>query len=528
MAFFSALLGGIFDLCLAAYAILFAWLRVAEIEQLVANEVGAGVAGALFLINILPGYIGRIRCYHMPLRAQVILAVIGLVYYLDVVQPRDVLFPEGERWANLRGRVAVVTAPGSGRGFEIASALVKNGVTVILACRDAAPCSEASSKLAVPAALGNARVVVGAPLDLGSFASVKAFVDQLNGPVDFLINNPVFPTFSGTPPGADGLEVGYKVLHLGHFYLTDLMMSRRSAGEHLRVVNIVSKMQTVCAVLECFKDSGNVEEGGILGSTDGLSSQRAQFANVLHAWSIPSRYNDASALSVNYGFDQTDANEVIHKVVNPADLGLESLNVGLTRTGQSAVACVLTALTRKAQGGPSQGLVMETLFGVHEPWRSLPPLVLLFQGILKIEEMAKFHLPYAELARKPYLFDEAFSLRESLWKTSEALISARAADSKPKGSEGKAQKPVSKPVSPPPEAKPEPVAAVSEAEAPPPQEEAVPPPKEEAVPPPKEEAVPEKPSDADSEASGSTESPDESTSAPAEKKKKKKKKKKEL
>jgi hypothetical protein len=195
------------------------------------------------------------------------------------------------------------------------------------------------------------------------------------------------------------------------------------------VVNIVSKMQTVCAVLECFKDSGNVEEGGILGSTDGLSSQRAQFANVLHAWSIPSRYNDASALSVNYGFDQTDANEVIHKVVNPADLGLESLNVGLTRTGQSAVACVLTALTRRLQDGPNQGLVMETLFGVHEPWRSLPPLLLLFQGITKIEAWAELHV-FSELARDPYSLEEATTLRDKLWETSQELISARALDKK--------------------------------------------------------------------------------------------------
>jgi hypothetical protein len=81
MGFFSSLLGGIFDLCLAAYALLFAWLRAPEIEQLVANQVGAGAVGALLLLNLTPGYIGRIRCYHLPLRAQVILALIGLVYF---------------------------------------------------------------------------------------------------------------------------------------------------------------------------------------------------------------------------------------------------------------------------------------------------------------------------------------------------------------------------------------------------------------------------------------------------------------
>merc|ERR1719327_1054813 len=472
MGFFSLLLGGVFDLCLAAYVIVFTWLRAPEIEQLVANQVGIGVVGALLLINLTPGYIGRIRSYHLPIRAQVILGVIGLVYFFDVVQPRDVLLPEEERWASLRGRVAVVTAPASGRGFEIATALVKHGVTVILACRDSAGCNEASSRLAVPAALGNATVVVGSPLDLGSFASVKAFSDQLQGRVDFLVNNPVSSTFSGTPPGTDGLEVGYKVLHLGHFYLTQLMMSRRDVGEHLRVVNIVSKMQTVCSVLECFKASGNA---GILGATDGLSYQRAQFANVLHAWSVPSRYPDASALSINYGFALTDVDELIKKVVYPADLGLERLNVGLTRTGQPAVACVLTALTRRREDGPDQGLVMETLFGVHEPWSSLQPLLFLFQAIAKIEVLAEqaelhnylFSAPYSELAREPYSLEEATALRDRLWKTSEELISERVADKK--ADKKAAQKPSA---AAPPTEKPEPVAAADKVKASPVEEKA--------------------------------------------------------
>ena len=44
------------------------------------------------------------------------------------------------------------------------------------------------------------------------------------------------------------------------------------------------------------------------------------------------RYPDASALSINYGFALTDVDELIKKVVYPADLGLERLNVGLTRS----------------------------------------------------------------------------------------------------------------------------------------------------------------------------------------------------
>ena len=48
---------------------------------------------------------------------------------------------------------------------------------------------------------------------------------------------------------------------------------------------------------------------------------------------------------------------------------------------------------------------METLFGVHEPWSSLQPLLFLFQAIAKIEVLAEqaelhnylFSAPYSEL-----------------------------------------------------------------------------------------------------------------------------------
>jgi NAD(P)-dependent dehydrogenase (short-subunit alcohol dehydrogenase family) len=73
------------------------------------------------------------------------------------------------------------------------------------------------------------------PLDLADLASVRAFADAWDGPLDVLINN---AGVMAVPEGRtkDGLEMQIGTNHLGHFALTNLLLPRISD----RVVTVSS------------------------------------------------------------------------------------------------------------------------------------------------------------------------------------------------------------------------------------------------------------------------------------------------
>jgi NAD(P)-dependent dehydrogenase (short-subunit alcohol dehydrogenase family) len=80
------------------------------------------------------------------------------------------------------------------------------------------------------------------PLDLASFASVRAFADSFNARfdrLDVLVNNAggVLRQRSVTE---DGHETQFQVNHLGHFLLTALLRPRLDASPAGRVINVSS------------------------------------------------------------------------------------------------------------------------------------------------------------------------------------------------------------------------------------------------------------------------------------------------
>src|SRR4051794_20205241 len=143
---------------------------------------------------------------------------------------------------DLSGKVAVVTGGNSGIGKETAVALADMGAHVIIAARNPAKAT-AAVKEVQDRALG--AIVEHLPLDLASFASVRAFAgafgeraDQL----DVLVNNAgaVLRSRSTTE---DGHETQLQVNHLSHFLLTNLLREQLERGAG-RVVNVSSTGHT--------------------------------------------------------------------------------------------------------------------------------------------------------------------------------------------------------------------------------------------------------------------------------------------
>lgn len=133
---------------------------------------------------------------------------------------------------DLTGTTAVVTGANSGIGFHTARELVRHGATVVLACRDTDAGDKASAKMP-----GATRVEA---LDLASQASVKAFAERWEGPLDLLVNNAGVmrpPSYRETE---DGHELMFGTNHLGHYALTGRLLNALLSAPAPRVVTVAS------------------------------------------------------------------------------------------------------------------------------------------------------------------------------------------------------------------------------------------------------------------------------------------------
>jgi NAD(P)-dependent dehydrogenase (short-subunit alcohol dehydrogenase family) len=112
-------------------------------------------------------------------------------------------------------RTVVVTGSNSGIGLVAARELAGAGARVVLAVRDTAKGSQAAGTIA-----GDTEV---RSLDLADLASVRAFAEEWDGPIDVLINN---AGIMAVPEQRtkDGFEMQIGTNHLGHFALTNLLL----------------------------------------------------------------------------------------------------------------------------------------------------------------------------------------------------------------------------------------------------------------------------------------------------------------
>jgi len=142
--------------------------------------------------------------------------------------------------SELDGKVAVVTGGNSGIGKYAAIGIARAGAHVVIAARNPTKAAAAVSEIEDAA---DARGRVEAmPIDLASFASIRAFADAFNARhnrVDVLLNNAggVLNTRQVT---VDGHEMQFQVNHLGHFLLTELLRDALGAGAPARVINVSS------------------------------------------------------------------------------------------------------------------------------------------------------------------------------------------------------------------------------------------------------------------------------------------------
>uniref|UniRef100_A0A671MVH4 Retinol dehydrogenase 12-like n=1 Tax=Sinocyclocheilus anshuiensis TaxID=1608454 RepID=A0A671MVH4_9TELE len=139
----------------------------------------------------------------------------------------------------LDGKTAIVTGANTGIGKETAKDLAMRGARVILACRDLLKAEQAAGDISRD--VENANVVVR-KLDLADTRSICDFAELIYNTeksLHLLINNAgvAMCPYSTT---ADGFETQFGVNHLGHFFLTFLLMDLLKHSAPSRVINVSS------------------------------------------------------------------------------------------------------------------------------------------------------------------------------------------------------------------------------------------------------------------------------------------------
>jgi len=135
---------------------------------------------------------------------------------------------------DLNGRRMIVTGGSSGLGVETVRALAGAGAQVTIATRNPA------SAEALVKEFPGTRVVA---LDLADLASVRAFCDAWDGPLDALVANAGIMMLPTREVNAQGWEMQLATNYLGHFALAVGLRPALQAAENARVAVVSSGAQ---------------------------------------------------------------------------------------------------------------------------------------------------------------------------------------------------------------------------------------------------------------------------------------------
>jgi NAD(P)-dependent dehydrogenase (short-subunit alcohol dehydrogenase family) len=302
--------------CLVPYTLAFAFFRIAEIFACCLDHGSACVSALLGTIVLSRSSLGR------GLRSRCLLHVFSLIlgaHVLDRVVPASLPTPSQLP----PGRTVVVTGANAGIGYETSRRLaVDYGARVIMGCRSRGRCDEAAAAINAElkergegaSSSGSATPML---VDLSSFESVESFASILladdrgtTSVVDVLFNNAGYAPREGEPVNAVGLESSFASMHLGHFYLTELLLRE---NPRMRVVNTSSGTHHMCAMLSlrgsrrrrgespgCIDDA--FFRNGVRSPSDGLAYVRAKLANAMHAVELPRRHPGATAIAIDLGW----------------------------------------------------------------------------------------------------------------------------------------------------------------------------------------------------------------------------------
>lgn len=200
----------------------------------------------------------------------------------------------------MKRETALITGGNSGIGFECARRLARAGWHVVLASRNRDVSAEAVRRIERESGEGSASEL---GLDLGSLAAVRRFAAEFASrdlPLRALVCNAGLQVHRGPQVSADGHELTFAVNHLGHFLLTNLLLTRLVANAPARIVVVASgvhdpKLRTgmpkaAVADLETLAATGGPRRGEFDGR---LAYVNSKLCNLWFAYELGRRLETA-------------------------------------------------------------------------------------------------------------------------------------------------------------------------------------------------------------------------------------------
>jgi len=239
-----------------------------------------------------------------------------------------IYFTPSKSIPDMTGKVAIVTGSNTGIGYVTALELARNGATVIVAARSEARGLDAVAKIQKEIDDEKSNNVKFLPLDLASLDNVEEFAKAFKGlKMDLhilVLNAGVMKSpgmqFTGVPlqygfeTTMDGFEYHIGVNHIGHAYLTQLLLDNLKStalksSEGSRIVSVSSMAETSAPTPGIVFDQW-VPTNGIMPDSyeDGEAYGQSKLANLMYTNELSANLNgtNVSAYSCHPGVIKTE------------------------------------------------------------------------------------------------------------------------------------------------------------------------------------------------------------------------------
>ncbi|NP_001186991.1 uncharacterized protein LOC100150965 [Danio rerio] len=244
-----------------------------------------------------------------------------------------------KRWSSdvrLDGKTAIVTGANTGIGKETAKDLANRGARVILACRDLVKAEQAASDISRD--VENANVVVR-KLDLADTKSICEFAELIYNTeksLHLLINNAgvAICPYSTT---VDGFETQFGVNHLGHFFLTFLLIDLLKHSAPSRVINVSSLVHPMGKIH--FEDLNSEKNYHPV-----KAYVQSKLANILFTRELASRVEELGVrvYAVDPGLVNTD---ITRHLMKPVQFFVKTFGFMIKTPAEGAYTTLYCALT---------------------------------------------------------------------------------------------------------------------------------------------------------------------------------------
>ncbi len=247
---------------------------------------------------------------------------------------------------DLRGQIIIITGCSAGIGKETARILAYMGATIIFACREKNKALAVLEEIQKETKNPN---LVFIQLDLSDLSSIKAFVEEFLSKyqkLDILINN-AGVTIPERRLTKDGFELTFGTNHLGHFYLTTLLLDVLKKSGPSRIINVTSSMH---GYGKMHWDDLMLEKG--YGSYSAYN--QSKLANVLFTRELQRRIDEKEikVVSLHPGVIKTEVGREFNKWYHR--VGMKMLSVfqkNALEGAQTSLYCALEEFERLKPGG---------------------------------------------------------------------------------------------------------------------------------------------------------------------------------